>query len=190
MVGISYVGADGSRHEFGAESPKDALSRLSRIKGYANARADALTQTLGAGLKERRKQRAAKFAAVGGGATNSPYDRVDGLRGGEGVTRVSVVTGVSLGKDGEIYADTLDLLVPKSVGISRAGRVEIGKIPSQETKEKANVASSEQITVVTGSTYDQETHQFVNKTAVVKVAAVLGHGDETVFEAVQETVYR
>lgn len=188
MVGISYVGADGSRHEFGAESPKDALSRLSRIKGYANAKADALTQTLGAGLKARRKQRAAKFAS-GGGATNSPYDRVDGLRGDEGVTRVSVVTGVSVGKDGTLYADTLDLLVPKSVGISRAGRVEIGKIPSQETKEKASNGSLEPLTVVTGSTYDPETHQFVNKTAVVKVAAILGHGDETVFEAVQETVY-
>lgn len=72
MVGISYVGADGSRHEFGSESPKDALARLSRIKGYANAKADALTQTLGSGLKERRKQRAAKFASGGGGRRTAP----------------------------------------------------------------------------------------------------------------------
>lgn len=186
MVGISYVGADGSRHEFGAESPKDALSRLSRIKGYANARADALTQTLGAGLKAKRKQRAAAFAA-GGGATNSPYDRVDGLRGGEGVTRVSVVTGVSLGKDGEIFAETLELLVPKSVGISRTGRVSVGKVSVGAAKgDKRDVGTS--LTVVTGSAYDPETHKFVNKTATVEVAAVLGTGEAEVFEAVQETV--
>ena len=186
MVGISYVGADGSRHEFGAENPKDALSRLSRIRGYANASADALTQTLGAGLKERRKQRAAKFAASGGGgATNSPYDRVDGLRGGEGVTRVSVVTGVSLGKDGEIFAETLELLVPKSVGISRSGRVSVGKVSVGAAKAD-NRADGARLTVVTGSTYDPETRKFVNKTATVEVSAVLGTGEAEVFETVME----
>lgn len=184
MVGISYVGADGSRHEFGAESPKDALARLSRIKGYANAKADALTQTLGAGLKAKRKQRAAAFAA-GGGATNSPYDRVDGLRGGEGVTRVSVVTGVSLGKDGEIFAETLDLLVPKSVGISRTGRVSVGKVSVGAAKEGKR-DEGPVLTVVTGSAYDPETHKFVNTTATVEVAAVHGTGEEEVFETVME----
>lgn len=62
-VKIKYTGIGFKPKTIIADSPADAMRRLSSIPGYINRDADELTGTLGAGIRMRRKKRAEEFAA-------------------------------------------------------------------------------------------------------------------------------
>lgn len=191
MAKIDYTGADGKRHAFDADTSDAVFGSLSKISGYLNPKADELTRGLGEGLRAKRAKRSAEFAK--GLNLGEPYGQRKGYGAdGDGVRTVSVVTGVRIGKDGELVAEVASLALPDTVRVVGRNEVTIGKVTAEKEKSKTSApvaaADGETMEVVTGSDYDADTHKFKNKVALVTGMTVLSRYDRVVFEAVQETV--
>lgn len=188
MARIDYTGADGARHSFDADTASGVFERLSRIKGYLNPQADALTRSLGEGLKSTRAARSAKFAK--GLNLGDPYGRRDGYDAqGGGVRVVRVVTGVSIGEDGSLVAELTSLALPDTVRIRGSERVNLGKVKAEATAAaQPDEPSKETLDVVVGSTYSPEEHVFVNKLVTISGVKAVSEYSQTVFTAVPETV--
>lgn len=188
MAKIDYTGADGARHSFDADTASAVFGRLSKIKGYLNPQADALTRSLGEGLKSKRAGRSAKFA--NGLNIGDPYGQRDGYdANGGGVRVVRVVTGVSIGDDGSLIAEVTSLALPDTVRIRGSESVNLGRVKADLVEtDRSDEASKETLDVVVGSVYDKDTHKFKNRLVTISGVKAVSEYEQEVFAAVEETV--